>query len=193
MNKQDIIDFFDSLAPTWDADMIRSDEVIGVILDNAHVREGSRVLDVACGTGVLIPDYIKRNVQSVTAVDISPKMIAEARAKFTDPRVSFVLGDAENTDVGSGFDCIVIYNAFPHFPRPEELIGRLSALLAPGGCLTVAHGMSREKIDRHHEGSARHVSVGLMDEQALAGIFSKYLRVETVISDGRMYQVTGIR
>ena len=193
MNKQDIIDFFDSLAPTWDADMIRSDEVIGVILDNAHVREGSRVLDVACGTGVLIPDYIKRNVQSVTAVDISPKMIAEARAKFLYPNVRFVTGDVENTDVGSGFDSIVIYNAFPHFPQPEELIGRLSALLAPGGCLTVAHGMSREKIDRHHEGSARHVSVGLMDEQALAGIFCKYLRVETVISDGRMYQVTGIR
>ena len=56
MEKKDIIDFFDRLAPQWDADMIRSDAVIEKILDGAKVRPGVSVLDVACGTGVLIPD-----------------------------------------------------------------------------------------------------------------------------------------
>ena len=57
MNKQDVIEFFDRLAPGWDAGLIRSDSVIAEILDNAGVKAGVDVLDVACGTGVLFPDY----------------------------------------------------------------------------------------------------------------------------------------
>ena len=62
--------------------MIRSDRKISIILDNACVGAGSRVLDVACGTGVLTPDYLARDVASVTAVDISPEMIRRARDKL---------------------------------------------------------------------------------------------------------------
>ena len=89
------------------------------------------------------------------------------------------------------FDCILGYNAFPHFPDPEKLIATLAGLLKPGGTLTVAHGMSRAAIDRHHEGSASKVSVGLMHEDALAAIFEKHLRVTVKLSDEKMYQVTG--
>ena len=80
MDKQSVKEFFDRLAPQWDAEMIRSDEIIGLILDNAGVAEGKDILDVACGTGVLIPDYLWRNVRSVTAIDLSPKMVELAKA-----------------------------------------------------------------------------------------------------------------
>ena len=53
MHKKDIIQFFDRLAPQWDADMIRSDEKIAKIMDGAGVIPGAHILDVACGTGVL--------------------------------------------------------------------------------------------------------------------------------------------
>ena len=188
---KEVIAFFDRLAPGWDADMVRSDEIINTILDNAGVTEGKTVLDVACGTGVLIPDYRKRKVASVTGIDISPKMAELARAKFPQPEVRILCGDVETTDFGEKFDCIVIYNAFPHFPDPERLIKTLSGLLKPGGTLTVAHGMSREKIDAHHHGAASHVSNGLMPAEKLAAIFGKYLTVITVLSDDRMYQVVG--
>ena len=69
MNKADVIAFFDRCAPEWDADMIRNEPVIQTILDNAGVCAGIDVLDVACGTGVLIPDYLKRSVRSVTGND----------------------------------------------------------------------------------------------------------------------------
>ena len=72
IDKNEVIEFFDRCAPYWNEDMVRSDEIIDKILDNAGVKAGSRVLDVACGTGVLIPDYLKREVASVTGVDISP-------------------------------------------------------------------------------------------------------------------------
>ncbi len=71
IEQKDVIAFFDERAGEWDAGMVRSDEKIGRILDNAKVTAGSRVLDIACGTGVLIGDYLRRNVESVTAVDIS--------------------------------------------------------------------------------------------------------------------------
>ena len=191
IEKQAVIDFFDRCAPTWDAEMIRSDRKINIILDNAHVGAGSRVLDVACGTGVLTPDYLARDVASVTAVDISPEMVRIAREKFPQENVRFVCGDAETAPLGEGFDAIVIYNAFPHFPDPERLVARLAALLAPGGRLTVAHGSSRADIDAHHHGAASHVSNGLMEAEALAAIFARHLRVTDVISTDEMYQVVG--
>ena len=61
MNKQDVIAFFDRLAPGWDADLIKNDGIIEKILDNAEVEAGMDVLDVACGTGVVqnfTDDYI---------------------------------------------------------------------------------------------------------------------------------------
>lgn len=189
MDKHDVIAFFDRLAPQWDADMIRSDEIIGTILDGAQVRAGVDVLDVACGTGVLFPDYFSRNVASVTAVDISPEMVKLARAKF--PQANVLCGDVETLDLGRQFDCVMVYNAFPHFPDPANLIAVLSGLVKPGGTLTVAHGMSRAKIDHHHEGPASKVSVGLMHEDDLEELFRQHLTVTVKISDDRMYQVTG--
>lgn len=188
---KEVIEFFDRLAPDWDAGMIRSDEIIGTILNNAEVTAEKDILDVACGTGVLIPDYLKRNVASVTGIDISPKMAEIAKAKFPQKRVTILCGDVETTAFDRQFDCIVVYNAFPHFPDPERLIQTLSTLLKPGGTLTVAHGMSREKIDAHHHGTASHVSNGLMPADDLAAIFEKHLTVTKVISDERMYQVVG--
>ena len=190
MNKQDIIHFFDHLAPSWDADLIRHDHIIDTILTNAGVTAGVSVLDVACGTGVLFPDYLNRNVASVTAIDISPEMARIASSKYPG-KVTVLCGDVETTDFGQKFDRIVVYNAFPHFPDPENLIRVLAGLLTPGGILTVAHGMSRAAIDRHHEGTASKVSKGLMSEEDLAQIFSRHLTVTTRISNDHMYQVSG--
>ena len=189
MDKEEVIRFFDARASRWDGDMIRSDSIISAILDRAEVEAGKTVLDVACGTGVLFPDYLRRGVESVTAIDISPEMVKIARKKH--PEVQVLCGDVETAAFDRKFDCIMVYNAFPHFPDPENLIRVLAGLLKPGGTLTVAHGMSRAQIDAHHKGAANKVSVGLMHEDKLAGIFEKHLRVTTKISDDRMYQVTG--
>ena len=64
-------------------------------------------------------------------------------------------------------------------------------MLQTGGTLTVAHGMSREKIDAHHHGTAHHVSNGMMSADDLAAIIEKHLAVSTVLSDEKMYQVVG--
>ena len=196
IDKRDVQAFFDRLAPEWDAGLVRNETVIGRILDNAGVQPGCRVLDVACGTGVLFGDYLRRGAAQVTAIDLSPEMAARAAEKAAGTQITVLCGDVEADPAvraGAPYDVVMVYNAFPHFPDPERLITHLSGLLAEGGVLTVAHGMSREKIDAHHHGSASKVSMGLMPAEQLAGIFGRYLDVTAVISDEDMYQVAGKR
>ena len=194
MEKKDIIAFFDRCAPSWDADMIKSDEKIGKILDNAEVHAGMDVLDVACGTGVMFDYYLERGVASVTGIDISPEMAKIATEKYaTENKVQVICGDVEEYAFHRKFDRIVVYNAFPHFPYPKRLIKILAGLLKEDGRLTVAHGMSREAIDGHHKGAASKVSNGLMSAESLKRIFDAHFDVEVVISNRHMYQVSGVK
>lgn len=59
IDKNEVIEFFDRCAPYWNADMVRSDEIIDKILDNAGVKAGSRVLDKT--TPRLIQFHIFKN------------------------------------------------------------------------------------------------------------------------------------
>ncbi|MEA4940156.1 MAG: class I SAM-dependent methyltransferase [Christensenella sp.] len=193
MEKASVIEFFDQLAPTWDAHEVRNESRLKSILDYADIRAGVSVLDVACGTGVLIPNYLERDVARITGVDVSPVMIACAKAKFTSPRVTLLTADMEETSFSVPFDRCVVYNAFPHFPSPERLIRHLSRQLVPGGRLTIAHGMSRAAINRHHSGSASKVSVGLIPETELAEILNEWFTVDVVVSNDEIYVVSGVR
>ena len=93
IDKRDVQAFFDRLAPDWDAGMVRNEAVIARILDNAGVCEGCTVLDVACGTGVLFPDYLARGA-SVTGIDISPEM-ARIAAATDGSTVDLACSDAD--------------------------------------------------------------------------------------------------
>ena len=190
MEKKDVIEFFDRCAPWWDDDMVRNEQIIDAILLNGGIKQGIDVLDVACGTGVLFADYLKRDVASVTAIDISPEMAKLAAAKF--PQVNVICGDVESYDFGRQFDAVMVYNAFPHFPDPAKLIERLATLVKPGGKLTVAHGMSRAALTNHHKRAGK-VSIDLLHEKELAAIFEAYFDVDVVISTELMYQVSGVR
>ena len=190
MNKTDVAAFFDRCAPWWDDDMIRNEPIIAKILDNAGIQPGVDVLDVACGTGVLFPDYLQRGAASVTAIDLSPEMVKIAAAKF--PQVKVICGDVEEVQFDRQFDCVMVYNAFPHFPDPKRLIGILAALVKPGGKLSVAHSMSRAALTKHHERASR-VSIELLHEEKLAALFAAYFAVDVLISDDAMYQVCGVK
>ena len=194
MEKKDVIEFFDRCAPQWDAGMIKSDTIIGKILDNVEIEAGQDILDVACGTGVMFDYYLDRKVASVTGIDISPEMARIATEKYAaQPKVQVICGDVEEYAFGRKFDRIVVYNAFPHFPHPKRLIKILAGLLKEDGRLTVAHGMSREAIDGHHSGAASKVSNGLMEADSLKRIFDAHFDVEVVISNRHMYQVSGVK
>lgn len=189
MYTEQVAAYFNHLAPEWDILHCHDTGKIERILDYADIKKNISVLDVGCGTGVLFPFYLKRDISSLTGVDLSSGMIAKAKEKFSDPRITLIVGDAEQLQLGS-FDRCVIYSALPHFKNAANLIKKLSQALKPNGRLTVAHSESREKIDQRHKGSAHDVSVGLMPASELAVLFSPFFQVELIIDDD-IYIVSG--
>lgn len=190
MDKKDVITFFDKLASVWDETNTRNEKVIEEILFKGGIKKGIKVLDVACGTGVLFPDYQKLGV-NITGIDISENMVNIAREKF--PAAQVICGDATEFSFDDKFDAVMIYNAFPHFDEAEKLIENLSQVLKSSGRLSVAHGISEKELAECHSGSAKKVSVPLVKKEVLAEMMSPYFNVDVLISDDRMYMVSGVK
>lgn len=191
MTTEDIISFFDFHAEKWDEFQGRNSQVIATILDLGGITEGIDVLDVACGTGFLFPDYKKRKVKSVKGIDISPKMVEKAKLKFPD--FDIICADAENYAFEKLFDAVMIYNAFPHFINCEKVVENLAKALKQGGRFTVAHGLSKSELDKIHFQSAGNVSTVLPEAEELASLLTPYFDADVVISDDTMYIVSGIK
>lgn len=191
MDKETIREFFNNFAPQWDNEPIADKEIIKTILDNGGITENTDILDVACGTGVLFPYYLERNVKGITAIDLSPEMVKIAKNKF--PQADVICGDAEKITFPHQFDAIMIYNAFPHFPEPEKVIENLSIALKSGGRFTIAHGMSKTELDAVHQKSAGAVSNILPECDDLAKMLKPYFDVDIMISNDKMYQVSGTK
>ncbi len=192
MTNPQIASFFDSLADSWDSGEVKPQQKIDKILDVAEVTQGKTVLDIGCGTGILIPDYVSRKVSKCVAADISPKMVEIAKSKFANVgNVDIVCADAETYSFDGVFDCAVIYNAFPHFFNREELFKNIAKHLSQGGRLTVAHSMGRNALAKHHSGSAKNVSTPLPEATELAEIMAAYFNVDTAIETDEIYIVSG--
>ena len=190
MDKKDIIAFFDELAPCWDKTNVRNEEVISEILRKGGIRKGTKVLDIACGTGVLFPDYESLGAEFV-GIDISENMVKKAREKF--PEAEVICGDATTYDFSSDFDAVMIYNAFPHFDEPQRLIENLAKSLKKSGRLSIAHGISEKELEKCHSGSAKNISVPLMKKEVLAEMMKPYFEADVLISDEKMYMVSGVK
>jgi len=193
LNKAEVKAYFNHHASYWDEKMIRSQHKIDAILDAAGVCAGIRVLDVACGTGVLFEDYLARGAERIVGVDLSPEMVHIARRKFPQSHITVQCADIETVQFAADFDACVIYNALPHFIDPALLVAHLSAFIKPGGRLCIAHGMSREALTRHHSGSAMSISKPLPELDALCAMIEPYFHCHTAISDEEKVIVAGIR
>jgi ubiquinone/menaquinone biosynthesis C-methylase UbiE len=64
------------------------------VLDQEIGIKGKKVLDVGTGTGAWADMFVRMQAKEVHAVDLSPKMLEQARKKH--PEIVFNQGDAEN-------------------------------------------------------------------------------------------------
>lgn len=191
MVKEDVINFFDELAHTWDDEQIRNEDVIRLILEKGGIKKDIDVLDVACGTGVLFPDYLNLGVASVTGIDISSEMVNVAKHKFPD--IEIICGDAETYCFEKQYDAVMLYNAFPHFPNPDMLFVNLYKVLKVGGRFSIAHGLSEVELQKCHSSRASQVSVVLPGKEKLAELMSSFFDVDVMISNDKMFMVSGTK
>lgn len=191
-DKQCVRAFFNSKATVWDSIAVDCSDKINRIMNTANISAGDVILDVACGTGILVPFYLERDVNEVLGTDISDEMIKLAQEKFADNRnVSFIRADAEETSFPRKYNHAIVFDALPHFGNPIMLIKNLSKALLPKGRLTVAHSMGAKQLDELHKKAAPSVSRHLIPAQDLCEIMSKHFNVDTVISEDDFYMVSG--
>jgi ubiquinone/menaquinone biosynthesis C-methylase UbiE len=110
------------------------------ILDLVLARRAALdALDAGCGTGFLSLELAARG-HRVTGVDFAPAMIAEARRKAAERRVTirFEEADAERLPFPPGsFDLAISRHVLWTLPHPEAAIDEWMRVLRPGGRLVV--------------------------------------------------------
>ena len=110
-----------------------------IMAEIAEIGAGDRVLDVACGTGVLARGALARvgTAGAVTGLDLNDDMLAMARQM--EPAVDWRRGDALDLPFTDGsFDAVVSQFALMFFPDPATALRQMWRVLAPGGRLAVA-------------------------------------------------------
>ncbi len=185
-------EFFDKLAPEWDEMAQDASAQISTILGMFCFAQDAKVLDVACGTGVMFPHLLAQNPSEINAIDLSPEMVQRARKKCDDARVSVQEADFFEYE-GEGYDIIVVYNAYPHFLDKSRFAKKAAELLKKGGRLLIAHSDSRAVVNgRHSGGEVEDVSDGLFtcaqEAQRLGDAFTYDIMVDTQ----RMYVLSGV-
>ena len=98
-----------------------------------------RVLDVGCGTGLLLRELVDRlpNVLEIVGADPSPDMLRVAREQ-TPGQVRFVSAGAEQLPFEDGrFDLVVSTMSFHHWGAQARGLAELGRVLAPDGALVL--------------------------------------------------------
>ncbi|MFF0274575.1 class I SAM-dependent methyltransferase [Streptomyces sp. NPDC004330] len=138
---------FDRAAPSYDR-MTRANPGY-----HGHLRRSARrlglpgdgsglsVLDLGCGTGSSTRALLDAAPRAtVTGVDASAGMLAQARAKTWPPSVSFVHAPAEEvgtTDAAGPYDAVFAAYLFRNVADPDTVLRSVHGLLRPGGRLAV--------------------------------------------------------
>jgi ubiquinone/menaquinone biosynthesis C-methylase UbiE len=118
-----------AITALWAADLVQ----------RAGVRRGDRVLDVACGTGVVARAAAERvgREGTVTGLDINPAMLAVAQARSAD--VEFVRGSALALPFDDGaFEIVLCQLGLQFFPNRAAALGEMRRVLHDGGRLGIS-------------------------------------------------------
>ena len=109
------------------------------LVELAGVCEGSRVLDVACGTGVLARSALAKAGANgrVVGVDAGPGMLVAAQE--LEPTIDWILCGAEDLEFDdAAVDCVISQFGMMFFDDRKKSAGEMFRVLRPGGSLAVA-------------------------------------------------------
>lgn len=97
---------------------------------------GLDILDAGCGFGDFARAARAQGARSVTAIDISERMLSEARASTTDPAIGYVQASVEDFDFGVHRWDLVVASLVLHYVEDyRSAVRRIAAGLRDGGTL----------------------------------------------------------
>ncbi len=184
---------YDGMAPSYRWMALVNDTVFGATRLRRWVMSRARgdVLDVACGTGENFP--LLRDVDSLTAVDLSPAMLDQARARAgrLGLDVNLVEMSAERLEFPDGtFDTVTTAMSTCTFPDPRGALREMARVTRPGGhLLLLEHGRSRidwiarlqdRRAERHYREAGCRWNQDVMAVLSAAGLRVDATRSRTV-------------
>lgn len=185
-------EYFNKMADSWDDNTKVDPSKLSRIADCCDIKPGQKVLDIACGTGVMLPFLLEKDPEVLIGVDICTAMVQKARSKFSDARLKFLEQDflvINETD----FDCAICYNAYPHFLDKEAFAKKLIDVLKCSGRFVIAHGSGRDDINAVHKDRAACVSTELISAQDEKKWFQPFFDVDIIIDNADVYVISGIK
>jgi len=107
----------------------------------ARLRVPERILDVGCGTGLLLRDLARRlpGAVSLIGIDAAAGMVGQAHAQAdADRRLAYLLAAAERLPFPDGaFDLVVSTTSFDHWADQGTGLAECHRVLEPGGHLVL--------------------------------------------------------
>lgn len=110
-------------------------------IDLADPAPSDAVLDLACGSGLIVRHLIDRLNEHgrVCGADLDPGMLSYAAASIDDPRVSWHESDAARLPFESdSFDVLYCHQGLQFFPDRNAVLGEVRRVLRPQGRLAIA-------------------------------------------------------
>jgi SAM-dependent methyltransferase len=102
------------------------------------IPAGARVLDVACGTGVLSKALADRD-HNVVGVDVSEGFLEGARQLRSHPNIVYQTGDIRRMTFPDGaFDAAVSTLALDVLPETDQVVAEMKRVVRPGGFIASA-------------------------------------------------------
>jgi len=113
------------------------------LLEMAALRPGERVLDLACGTGVVARSATTKvgKTGEVTGLDINAGMLAAARAMPSESgaAINWVEGSASAMSLpNAAFDVILCQQGLQFFPDRDAALREMLRVLVPGGWVALS-------------------------------------------------------
>ena len=122
-------------------------ESLDRLLKATGVTSALRVLDLACGPGI-VSDALAHHAAEVVAFDLTPTMLHRATQRCAaagHTNVRYTLGQAEALPFpDSSFDVAVARSALHHFPAPDRVITEMARVVRPGGRMVLSDVVSAE-------------------------------------------------
>jgi SAM-dependent methyltransferase len=136
------------------------------VLDAAAVGDGTRLLDIGCGTGATLVIARDRGAD-ITGLDVCDPLLAIARDRLLD--ADLVVGEADALPFPDGcFDAVVGVNAFQFAADPRIALAEAARVLAPGGRVVASLFAEPERS----QSTAIHLALSALAPpvQALSGL-----------------------
>jgi ubiquinone/menaquinone biosynthesis C-methylase UbiE len=139
--KKKSTNYFNKKAAVYDqsSSMRISPDLMSVLLNKlTSYPQPYSLLDIGCGTGVMLAQLPNRINASLAGLDISPEMLAVARKKI-DGEVDLRIGDSESLPwKPATFDVVICTLSFHHYPNPGQALSEMRRVLKPGGMVLLA-------------------------------------------------------